>query len=201
MKPMIQVQRKEQIYRAAEHLFSRRGYHATTMREIAATVQIEGGSLYGHISGKYELLYTIVLRASEQFRQAAQEVLAGGGSAPAQLHALMRRHVAIVTASVERAAVYHHEWRHLEDEDQALLKRRRDEYEAAYRQIIRRGVAAGAFVAQDERLASISILSLLNWTYQWYQPEGAFAADALADHFYTIVMRGLAPRKDSEGSA
>ena len=194
---MTQIQRKEQIYRAAEHLFSRRGYHATTMRELAATVQIEGGSLYGHISGKYELLYTIVLHASEQFRQASQEVTASDMSAPEQLRELMRRHVAIVTASVERAAVYHHEWRHLEDEDRALLKRYRDEYEEAYRQIIRKGVANDAFVAQDERLVSISILSLLNWTYQWYQPEGALAADALADHFYTIVMRGLAPRNGS----
>jgi len=72
---MLSVQtRKDQIYEVAERLFSERGYHATTMREIARELAIEGGSLYSHISGKHELLYAIVLRGSEQFLQSAREV-------------------------------------------------------------------------------------------------------------------------------
>lgn len=189
-----QSQRKVQIARAAEQLFSKRGYHATTIREIAATLDMEGGSLYGHISGKYELLYTIVLNASEQFRAAAREVLATDAAPNEQLHELMRLHVAIITESLDRAVVYHHEWRHLEPEHLALLKRHRNEYEEAFRQIIRTGIEQGVFVEQDERLASISILSLLNWTYSWFQPVGPLDANALADYFYETSMRGLSPR-------
>jgi AcrR family transcriptional regulator len=187
--------RKAEIYQAAERLFSRQGYHATTMRHLAAALGIEGGSLYSHISGKYELLRTIVLRASEQFREAAREVLAAGGRPSEQLHRLMQRHVAIVVESIDRAVIYHHEWQHLEDEDRALLKRHRDEYESAFRQIICAGMTCGEFVARDERLASISVLSLLNWTYQWYRPDGPLTADALANHFYTTIMCGLGPHE------
>ncbi len=186
--------RKEQIYSVAAHLFSQQGYHATTMREIARELQLEGGSLYSHITSKQDLLYEIVLRASEQFRRAAQEVIAAGGSSREQLAKLMRRHLAIVAASTERAAVYFHEWRHLDPAQQAIIKRHRDEYEDYVRQIIHAGITNGEFVADDERLVARQVLSLLNWTYQWYRPDGPLNPDELANRFYRMVMYGLEPR-------
>jgi AcrR family transcriptional regulator len=186
--------RKDQIYEVAERLFSERGYHATTIREIARELQIEGGSLYSHISGKQDLLYQIVLRGSEQFLQAAREVIEAGGPAPAQLRALMRRHMAIVAASTARAVVHFHEWRHLDPERQADIRKRRDEYEGYVRQIIRAGVATGEFAPADEQLVGIQVLSILNWTYQWYRPGGTWNAEELADHFFDLLMHGLEPR-------
>jgi TetR/AcrR family transcriptional regulator, cholesterol catabolism regulator len=73
--------RKQQVYEVAERLFSERGYQATTIREIARELQIEGGSLYSHISSKQALLYEIVLRGSEQFLRAGRDALAKGGPA------------------------------------------------------------------------------------------------------------------------
>lgn len=186
--------RKDQIYDVAERLFSERGYHATTMREIARELAIEGGSLYSHISGKQELLYAIVLRGSEQFLQAARDVLAAAGPAQARLRELMRRHLAIMAESTPRAIVHFHEWHHLEPEHQATIRARRDEYEAYVRQIIRDGVAAGEFAPHDERLIGLSVLSLLNWTYQWYTPGGTWNAEQLADQFFDLLARGLEPR-------
>jgi len=186
--------RKDQIYDVAERLFSERGYHATTMREIARELQIEGGSLYSHISGKQDLLYEIVLRGSEQFLRAAREVSVASGPARARLRELMRRHLAIMAESTPRAIVHFHEWRHLEPERQSTIRARRDEYESSIRQIIREGVAAGEFAPFDERLLGLQVLSLLNWTYQWYTPGGTWNADQLADRFFDLLMRGMEPR-------
>ena len=186
--------RKDQIYQVAERLFSERGYHATTMREIARELAIEGGSLYSHISGKQELLYAIVLRGSEQFLQSARDAIAAAGSARVRLRELMRRHLAIMAESTPRAIVHFHEWRHLEPVHQATIRARRDEYESYVRQIIRDGVVAGEFASHDERLVSLSVLSLLNWTYQWYAPGGTWNASELADQFFDLLTRGLEPR-------
>lgn len=186
--------RKDQILCAAERMFSERGYHATTMRELARAIQLEGGSLYTHISGKHDLLYTIVLRSSQQFLEAARAVTAAGGPARAQLRELMRRHLAIVAESVDRAVVYFHEWRHLDPPQQAEITRHRDEYEGYLRRIIQAGIMQGEFGPGDERLISLQILSLLNWTYQWFRPDGALSAQELADRFFEQVMRGLEPR-------
>ncbi|HEY3230322.1 MAG TPA: TetR/AcrR family transcriptional regulator, partial [Roseiflexaceae bacterium] len=146
------ITRKDQILDVAERLFSARGYHATTIREIARELQLEGGSLYSHISGKQELLYQIVLRGSTQFLHAAQTTLAEGGPARDQLLRFMRRHLAIVAESAPRAVVHFHEWRHLDTECQAEIRMRRDEYEGMLRQIIYAGVTSGEFAAADERL-------------------------------------------------
>ncbi|GAB4206373.1 MAG: TetR/AcrR family transcriptional regulator [Roseiflexaceae bacterium] len=186
--------RKDQILQAAEKLFSQRGYHATTMREIARELQIEGGSLYTHIAGKHDLLYAIVLRGSQQFLSAAREVTAAGGSPREQLRALMRRHMAIVASSVEGAVVYFHEWRHLDAPQQTEITRHRDEYEGYLRRIIRAGVDSGEFAPTDERLISLQVLALLNWTYQWFRPEGPLSAQEVADRFFEQVMCGLEPR-------
>jgi AcrR family transcriptional regulator len=186
--------RKDQIYGVAERLFSERGYHATTMREIARELQIEGGSLYAHISGKQELLYEIVLRGSEQFLRAAREVNAMAGPARARLRELMRRHLAIMAESTARAIVHFHEWRHLDPQRQSTIRARRDEYESYVRQIIRDGIAAGEFAAYDERLLGVQVLSLLNWTYQWYTPGGTWNAEQLADRFFDLLMHGMEPR-------
>jgi AcrR family transcriptional regulator len=186
--------RKEQIYDAAERLFSERGYHATTMREIARELDIEGGSLYSHISGKQDLLYQIVLRGSDQFLRAARVALAENGTARERLLGFMRRHLAIMAESTPRAIVHFHEWRHLEPAHQAVIRAHRDEYEGVLRQIVRDGVASGEFTSADERQISLHVLSLLNWTYQWYKPSGTWNADDLAEQFFDILMRGLEPR-------
>jgi len=186
--------RKDQILDVAERLFSERGYHATTIREIARELEIEGGSLYSHISGKQDLLYQIVLRGSTQFLRAAQATLAEGGPARHQLLRFMRRHLAIVAESAPRAIVHFHEWRHLAAEHQAEIRARRDEYERILRQIICAGVASGEFTAADERLVGLHVLSLLNWTYQWYAPGGTWSADDLAQQFFDLLMRGLGSR-------
>jgi AcrR family transcriptional regulator len=186
--------RKDQILDAAERLFSERGYHATTMREIARELQIEGGSLYAHISGKHDLLNAIVLRGSEQFLSAARATLAEGGPAREQLLRFMRRHLAIVAESAPRAVVHFHEWRHLGAPQQAEIRARRDEYEGMLRQIIRAGVERGEFAAADERAIGLHVLSLLNWAYQWYSPGGTWSADDLAGQFFDLLMHGLEPR-------
>lgn len=186
--------RKDQVYDVAERLFSERGYHATTMREIARELQIEGGSLYSHISGKQELLFQIVLRGSDQFLSAARESVAVGGPARDQLLRFMSRHLAIIAESTPRAIVHFHEWRHLDPAHQSLIQARRDEYEGYLRQIISAGVASREFAPAEERLIRLHVLSLLNWTYQWYRPGGTWNAQELAEQFFDLLMRGLAPR-------
>ncbi len=56
--------RREQIYNTAGTLFSRRGYAATSIRDIARELDLQGGSLYAHIDSKEDVLWAIVSRAA-----------------------------------------------------------------------------------------------------------------------------------------
>jgi AcrR family transcriptional regulator len=200
----VEDSRREQITGAAEALFSRQGYHATTIRQVARAVDLQGGSLYAHIASKEEVLAAIVERAASEFQAALAPVLAGPGPAHERLRRAVRAHLGVIAANLPAATVYFQDWRHLSGERQAAVREKRDAYERLWRGLIEDGLADGSFHDVDPRLAALACLSLCNWTYQWFDPAGALDADALAEQFAELLLRGLrgepAPtRKVDEG--
>src|SRR4051794_36580107 len=111
MRPM--ETRREQIYATAGALFSRRGYAATSVRDIARELDLQGGSLYAHIDSKEDVLWAIVAGAAESFFAAARPIVAADLPATERLRALIAAHVGVVAGRAAQAAVFQQEWRHL----------------------------------------------------------------------------------------
>src|SRR5438105_6705523 len=107
------VDRKEQIYSTARSLFSERGYHATTVRDIARELNMQGGSLYAHIDSKEDVLWEIVQRAAEQFFTAVRPLAGEPVPASLRLRRMLRAHVEVVARNLDNATVFFHEWRFL----------------------------------------------------------------------------------------
>src|ERR687892_896361 len=103
--------RRDQILEASARLFSERGYHATSMREIGEATGMLAGSLYAHIEGKEDLLFGIVQRAAGAFLDGVEAVRDSKASAEEKLRRAMRAHVEVVAGDLEAARVFHHEWR------------------------------------------------------------------------------------------
>jgi AcrR family transcriptional regulator len=186
--------RRQQIEDAASALFRERGYSATSVRDIARAIDLQGGSLYAHVASKEDVLWAIVERAAERFHTAVRPI-ASDSTAPAaqRLRRMVRAHAGVVTADLGNATVFLHEWRFLGDARRAEVARRRDEYEALFRQVIAEGVATGEFVAEDPKLAATLILSALNGIAGWYSPDGPLPAAEIADRYADLFMRALAP--------
>ena len=183
--------RKEQIVSTAQSLFSRHGYHATTMRDIAGALNLQGGSLYAHISAKEDLLWEIVNRAADEFHAAVAPPAAAPGTAAARLRAMIHAHVGVVTRNLENATVFFDEWRFLGEERRIAVAARRDAYEGYFRQVIAQGIAAGEFPGADSRMGALLVLSAGNWLYQWFRPAGPLTADEVADRFADMIIAGL----------
>lgn len=183
--------RSAEITAVAERLFSRQGYHATSMRQVAREMDLQGGSLYSHITGKSALLEAIVERAADRFQAAMDEVRAAEASPPERLRLALRAHVAVVTENRQAARVYFHDWRHLSPDRQARIARRRDAYEAQWREIVAEGVTSGDFRGVEPRTAALACLSLCNWIPQWYDPEGPMSPRTIADAFGDLILNGL----------
>src|SRR5436190_21342118 len=107
--------RKQQIYEAASTLFSRRGYHSTSVRDIARELDLQGGSLYAHIASKEDVLYGIVVRAAEAFQAAAAPLTHAERSPVERLRAMVHAHVAVAVRDLSRVAVFFQDWRHLSE--------------------------------------------------------------------------------------
>jgi len=196
---MVELSRRQAIEDVASDLFRERGYAATSIRDIARALSVQGASLYAHVTSKEDVLWAIVDRAAARFEAAADRAEAEAearrpGDPAEAIAALVRAHVEVLTADVDEAGVFVHEWRALGPERRAAILERRDAYEARFRRRIIEGIAVGAFALTDPAIASGAILSAVNGVATWYDPEGRLTADRIADHLVELAMRMLSGR-------
>jgi TetR/AcrR family transcriptional regulator, cholesterol catabolism regulator len=186
--------RRRAIEDVASALFRERGYTATSVRDIARALDIQGASLYAHVTSKEDVLWAIVERAASAFEGAASKAL-DGADGPAhptnRLAALVRAHVSVIVADPELASVFVHEWRHLSGDRREAILGRRDAYEARFRRLVADGMATGDFTSTDPAVAATFLLTALNGIAGWYRPDGRLTADRIADHYADLAVRAL----------
>jgi AcrR family transcriptional regulator len=181
--------RRRELSRQAARLFAQKGYHGTSIGDLAAAMGVQKGSLYAHIAGKQDLLY-------ETMREGAKAFHAGLDAIPDELRAsekirlAFRAHLRVVSEQLEVATVFVQEWKYLEGErlDEIVSERRR--YEERIRALFREGRDLGELRSDlDESVAALLFLSAANWAYTWMR-EGT-DTDALADRLYALLVDGM----------
>ena len=190
----IETTRRRRIEDVASDLFREQGYAATSVRDIARVLQIQGASLYAHVTSKEDVLWAIVDRAASRFEEAAAEAepQARPNDHSARLAALARAHVRTITEDVPAASVFAWEWRSLGEERRAQILERRDAYEGRFRDLIAEGIASGEFRMTDASLATMYVLGALNSIATWYDPDGRLPAERIADYAAELALRTLA---------
>lgn len=190
----IETTRRRRIEDVASDLFREQGYAATSVRDIARVLQIQGASLYAHVTSKEDVLWAIVDRAATRFEQAADEAetVARSNDHAARLAALARAHVRTITEDVPAASVFAWEWRSLGADRRQRILERRDAYERRFRDLIVGGIASGEFRMTDPVLASMYVLGALNSIATWYDPDGRLSAERIADYAADLAVRTLA---------
>jgi AcrR family transcriptional regulator len=185
--------RRREIDEVASELFHANGYAATSVRDIARALDIQGASLYAHVASKEDVLWSIVDGAATAFETKADEAAAETATSDPveRLAALVEAHVDVVTADPERASVFVTEWRHLSADRRAAIATRRDAYEARFRTVIDDGAAVGAFRPTDTALGATFILTALNGIATWFRPDGRLSADRIADHYVDLALRSI----------
>ncbi len=194
----LETSRRAAILEAAKRLFAERGYHATSVRDIAAAVDLQGGSLYAHIAAKEDLLWELVSRAAERFLRGAAAAEAEEPEPRRRLHRLVEAHVAVMTSDPANAVVFHHEWRALPPERRAAIAAQRRAYEAYFRRAVEDGVRTGVFQVSDAKFATLLVLSLGNWLYQWYRPDGPLSPAQISARFLELIERALGAPRDPQ---
>src|SRR6266571_3463994 len=134
--------RKSQLTREAARLFAERGYHGTSIGDLAQAMGVQKGSLYAHIASKQDLLYETMRDGAAAFHgglDAIPEELA----ATEKIRLALRAHLRVVAEQLDVATVFVREWRYLEGErrDEFLAERRR--YEERFRALFREGRELG----------------------------------------------------------
>lgn len=184
--------RRADLLEVAARLFSRQGYHGTSMQNLAEEVGVLRGSLYAHIDSKEDLLFEIVDRGADRFMSRMNQVVLSELSPKDKLRRAVLAHVTTVAEHLQAATVFLNDWRLLSPQRRALILEKRDRYEALVREIIEEGIEWGDFPEElDAGMAAIFVLSVVNWLYQWFDPSGPRTADDLASLLSEMILSGL----------
>jgi len=185
-------ERSEEVYRAALRLFREKGYHATSMQDIAEAVGLYKGSLYHYIGGKEDLLVQVFERAMGTLLADVERIVADNSLGPSmQWRAIVQAHVTCVSENLDALTVYLHEFRALAGESLANVRAQRDRYAQLVAEIVGRGVRLGEFETADVGIATLGLLGMCNWVCQWYQPEGRLGPAQIGGYFADLVLGGL----------
>ena len=181
--------RRTELTREAARLFAERGYHGTSINDLAEAMGVQKGSLYAHIESKQDLLYRTMREGADAFHEAL-DAIDERLPATEKIRLALRAHLSVVAEQLDVATVFVREWRYLEGErrDEILAERRR--YEERFRALFREGRELGELRTDlDEASAALLALSALNWAYTWLSPGRD--TDELADRFHALLVDGM----------
>ena len=185
---------REDVVAAAGRLFSARGYHGTSMRDLASELGLIGSSLYSHIESKADLLVEVVERGAGLFQESADRAIAASGDGATRLRALVAGHVDVVLDHPDEVRTFLNEADALDPSHRAWVLAARDRYEHAYRMALEAGANDGSLRRDlDPRLAAIFLLSILNLLERWYRPNGRLSRRELVDEVLAFTLQGIGP--------
>ena len=181
---------------AAARLFAERGYHGTSMADLADALGVQKGSLYSLTESKQALLVVVTREGSTAFARAL-EAVPEEAEPLERIRRALRAHLEVVAGQLHAATVFTREWRFLEEPELTDFRGRRRRYEEGWRDLFRDASERGALRSDlDVDAAVLLVLSAANWAYTWLR-DGVDTA-ALADRFFAILLdgvRGYAPER------
>lgn len=179
------------MLKAASEAFRSKGFHATSMKDIAAALGMTAGNLYYYFPSKQGLLAFCQDDTLNRLLATARWARKLTLPPDQQLFLAIQGHVVSLNESVP-GSLAHLEIEHLPEVDRARCIARRDRYERQLRAMVADGAAAGVFRPVDPKVAVLTVLGALNWTVRWYRPGGGRQTpQGLGREMAEHLVRGL----------
>jgi AcrR family transcriptional regulator len=189
--------RRTEILMAASRVFRRLGYAAAGMRDIALAADLSPANLYHYFRGKDEILYSCQSQTLDRLQAAADAAALGKGPIVPLLRGLAVEHVLCVIDQIQGSAV-HFELDALPARLRSAIVARRDRYERAVRALVAAGILRGELAPAEPAVATRAFLGALNWTVQWFRPDGALPGATIASMIADYAVGGLENRRGED---
>ena len=176
--------RRVELINTAARLFRRKGFDATSTRDIAAAVGMHSGSPFYHFKSKGALLYAVMeegMRSAIQRQAAALQAAKPAAGAVAQLRLLVRNHFDVLLGpGSDFIPVMLYESRAITARQRALLAQLQGDYEAVWEPVLEALSKAGQLKG-PVKLARLLMFGALNWSVQWFDAKKPATLDDLTD--------------------
>lgn len=179
------------ILTAAAELFATKGYHETTMQDIAEAAGMQKATLYHYINTKESLLTELSEQAFRIPLADARRIVSLPITPRDKLREWVYKYVSHLTANQNLATIFFRERANLPPEQRERLLAVSGEMEAYVAEIIGEGQATGYFRHLNGTVVRQSIFGMTNWIVQWYRPDGSLTPAAIADWMVDLLLGGL----------
>jgi TetR/AcrR family transcriptional regulator, cholesterol catabolism regulator len=178
---------------AAVGLFSRKGYTATSTREVAALLGMQKASLYYHIDSKEDLLYLVCRSSLEQIRKDVEDATKGIADPLDRQRVLIATHVRSLLRDAKRHITTFNEMHALSQDRRAQVLALRDKHESLVRSVLQTGQDAGVLRSDIEaKYLCLALLGVMNRVTVWYRRTGPLTAAQAGQLLAVIFLTGAA---------
>lgn len=185
------------IFREAARAFRWKGYHGTSLDEVARQLGVAKATLYYYFSNKQELFFHCHIAAADQ--AIASISSESGANGLERFRLSMKRYTASIIGPESYSVVILEE-RSLSEKQLQKVIGKRDEFERRLQEIIVAGQDDGSIVPCSPKFAVFAALGASNWVTKWYRPEGPWPVDEIAEAMGLFIARGLAARPEELAS-
>ncbi len=189
------------ILEAAVELFALRGYHATSMRDIAAAVDVRAAGIYHWYPSKETILITLQDAFIADLTTEVVAAIDRHRRPEARMAAAVREHVVFHGLNTQSAFVTDSEIRALSPRNRKSLVAKRDAYQDLFIGLIDDGVKAGVFTASEVRIAAYAILLECTGVALWFDPAGPRGLDEVAEIHIELVLGSLGANRRTIAAA
>ena len=182
--------KRNAVLTTAAELFNERGFHATSLDDIAARLHVSKPTLYYYVKNKDEILLACVSKGLDMTLAGIEASRAAGGNALEQLRACMQVYAGIVMQPFGMCLI------RVGDEEvpepaRSELRRLKSEIDLAFRRLVAQGVEQGLLHPCDPKMTAFVIAGALSWIGRWYQPQGSYAPEEVARQCIETLLRGV----------
>lgn len=185
--------RREEILKAAQELFLRKGYANTSLDDIAREVGIKREGLYYYFPNRPQILIEIIKPLGLQLRDRVKEIQESDARPDEKMRRTVENHLMRFEHRFAESQITLRDDYFSENEDVlAEMRPIWDDYERLWVAIIEEGQDKGVFDATlDARIAHLGILGLCNWAARWYKPGKSMPVPELIEMYNKMVLRSL----------
>jgi AcrR family transcriptional regulator len=183
--------KKDAITKKAAALFRKKGFSASSMRELAESIGVEAPSLYNHIGSKSEILQIICFKIANDFNTHLVEVEGSKQTVLQKLENLIRFHINIMITAYDEVYVANHEWKQLEEPFLSNFLSQRKNYEARLIDIISDGIKKSQIKKINPYVAVLTILSAVRGLETWQGHKKNVSAEEIENNMVDHLINGL----------
>ena len=180
------------ILKAAARIFNERGFHQTSVADVAEALGVSKPFLYYYLKNKDDILFECSRIATEQLHAVLDEARSAKLSGWERLRVLLRGYAQVMTTAFGICLI-----RNTAPGSLPLAARRklwagRKRLNSEVERIIAQGMADGSIRSCDPRMVTFALFGAFNWITFWYRENGPLNADTIADYYIALFARGIA---------